>query len=144
MEQYNGKHLLYAWSQVARQGLHCQSLVGPAKTPMIFMGVTTMIGFMQQRDIHAVATFSSTAQSFACGQAGARRDLIRFRSDTSSAWLAEVGIILVLSCLPPCCTLHLLSDRQYLDTLSVHGRRLGFGTSHTRSSIVSAVLENIT
>ena len=28
---------------------------------MIFMGVTTMRGFMQQRDIRSVATFISTA-----------------------------------------------------------------------------------
>ena len=29
--------------------------------PMIFMGVTTMRGFMQQRDVRSVATFISTA-----------------------------------------------------------------------------------
>ena len=29
--------------------------------PMIFWGVTTMRGFMQQRDIRSVATFISTA-----------------------------------------------------------------------------------
>ena len=29
--------------------------------PMIFMGNTTMRGFMQQRDVRSVATFISTA-----------------------------------------------------------------------------------
>ena len=29
--------------------------------PMIFMGVTTMRGFMQQRDVRSVAIFISTA-----------------------------------------------------------------------------------
>ena len=29
--------------------------------PMLFMGVTTMRGFMQQRDVRSVATFISTA-----------------------------------------------------------------------------------
>ena len=35
------------------------------------------------------------------GQACARRDLIMIRLDTSSAWLAGTGLILVLSCARP-------------------------------------------
>ena len=31
------------------------------QTPMIFMGVTTMRGFMQQHDVRSVATFISNA-----------------------------------------------------------------------------------
>ena len=43
-------------------GFECAALQDlRVQMPMFFMGVTTMRGFMQQRDIHSVATFISTA-----------------------------------------------------------------------------------
>ena len=46
------------WTR-ARQFAALQDL--RVRIPMIFMGVTAMRGFMQQRDIHPIATFISTA-----------------------------------------------------------------------------------